>query len=314
MSRAKGRKKVDVVDNNEGAAPNMDWISAVQAGDEDEIKKSVSATISNVLSKNGLQRYTTLFLFDDCNSISNYHADRIYRAASKNRDDGKDILLILQSAGGSIEPAYLISKTLKRLAKEKFSVAIPRRAKSAATLISLGADEIHMGLMSQLGPIDPQFGGLPALALGNALDVIAELTSRFPTASDMLSKYLTDNLSPRTLGYFQRVSESAVQYAERLLTSKGLPNGKTPHQVADHLVNHYKDHGFVIDIDESRELLGSGMIKDGTPEYLAADELFDFLDFFSFTLRYFQGKRFYLVGDVTGGLNFVPLETDKSSA
>jgi ClpP class serine protease len=35
-------------------------------------------------------------------------------------------------------------------------VVVPDQAKSAATLIALGADEILMGPASDLGPIDPQ--------------------------------------------------------------------------------------------------------------------------------------------------------------
>ena len=79
----------------------------------------------------------------------------------------------------------------------------------------------------------------------------------------MISKYLTENLNLRVLGYFQRVSESAVQYAERLLTTKKLAGGVTPQRAANHLVNHYKDHGFVIDIDEARGLLGEEMNRPG---------------------------------------------------
>ncbi|BBZ96740.1 hypothetical protein BRDID11004_23510 [Bradyrhizobium diazoefficiens] len=41
----------------------------------------------------------------------------------------EDILLVIDSLGGSVEPAYLIGKTLKRLAAKKFAAAVPRRAK-----------------------------------------------------------------------------------------------------------------------------------------------------------------------------------------
>jgi ATP-dependent protease ClpP protease subunit len=77
------------------------------------------------------------------------NSNRIYRAASAA---GKEtpILLVLHSQGGRIEPGYLISKSCKRLAKDKFVIAVPRKAESDARLLSLGADEIHMGLMSEL--------------------------------------------------------------------------------------------------------------------------------------------------------------------
>ena len=227
--------------------------------------------INGIVQKHGLSDYLALLLFDDVDSITSYHSDRIYAAASKFEPGTKNILLVIQSKGGSIEPAYLISKTLKRLSASKFAVAVPRRDKSAATLISLGADEIHIGLMSQLGPIDPQFGGLPALALGNALDVIAELACRFPGASDLLTSYLNQQTSIRMLGFYQRVNDSAVQYAERLLPGKNLPADKTPFDTANHLVNHYKDHGFVIDFDEAMGLLGDKMILQNTIEYRASD-------------------------------------------
>jgi len=39
-------------------------------------------------------------------------------------------------------------------------VVVPRTAKSAATLLAIGADEIHMGPLGQLGAgIDPQMAG-----------------------------------------------------------------------------------------------------------------------------------------------------------
>jgi|TARA_B100000795_G_scaffold190061_1_gene144746 ClpP class serine protease len=123
-----------------------------------------------------------IFLYDDDNSINSYHSNGIYHAV-KDLNKKKNILMIVHFGGGQIEPAYLISKTCKRLSKTKFNAAIPRRAKSAATLISLGAAEIHMGLLSELGPIDPQFGGFPALGLSNAMEKIAEMSEQYPNAS-----------------------------------------------------------------------------------------------------------------------------------
>lgn len=278
------------------------WYDAIQSDDDAALKRAVAAQIRQILDKNGLSEYLTLLLFDEADSIASFHADRLYAAASAHRNNNQEILLILHSRGGSIEPAYLISKTLKRLAAHKFAVAVPRRAKSAATLLALGADEIHVGMMSELGPIDPQFGGLPALALGNALDVVADLACRFPNASQVLTRYLAEQVPIRMLGYYQRVSESAVQYAERLLAGKTLGKGKTAEEIAKHLVNHYKDHSFVIDYDEARVLLGSDVVREGTPEYIASDEIFRFFDLIEIFLG-FKGKEFWHVGSIDEGLS-----------
>lgn len=280
----------------------FDWISAVKADDKDGLNKYIKGEIEDILIKNRLTNYTVITLIDEVDSISNFHADRIYAAATAV-DTKEDILLIINSGGGGIEPAYLLSKTLKRMARGKFAVAVPRRAKSAATLICLGADEIHMGLMSHLGPIDPQLGGLPALALGNALNVIAELACQFPGAAEIFKDYLRVQAPIRTIGYYQRVNESAVQYAERLLQSRTFSNNHTPETIAKHLVNHYKDHGFVIDIDEATELLGAEIIKINSPEYNAADEIYRLLDLMSLFMS-FEDKLAWHVGSIEDGYSY----------
>lgn len=267
---------------------------------ESVVKPHLVAQVDEILRRHGLaDKYTTLLLYDDEDLISAYHANRLYRAAS-NAKAACDILLIVHSRGGEIEPAYLISKTCKKLAKKRFVAAVPRRAKSAATLLSLGGTEIHMGLMSELGPIDPQIGGYPSLALENSLDVVAELAARFPQSGEMFARYLVEKLDLQTLGYFKRVGESAVQYAERLLDGRTFPKGRSPHDVADQLVNHYKDHGFVIDVDEARLLLGD-MIKTDTAEYHASNEIYEFLDFSSFVYNMAHQSTLEFVGAVEQG-------------
>jgi hypothetical protein len=218
-------------------------------------------------------------------------------------------LLIVNSPGGRVEPAYLISKSLKSIAHKHFSVAIPRRAKSAATLLALGADQIHMGMISQLGPIDPQVRGLPVLALGNALDHIADTACKYSGASEMLTKYLIDQAPIQMLGYYERVGESAVQYAERLLSGKKLPTDTDAAKVAKHLVHHYKDHSFVIDTEESLQLLGPDLSKEQTPQYELADALYSFLELVQI-LTHACGKKFWVVGSVADGVTITKKRDD----
>lgn len=275
---------------------------------DEDIKLLINGHLNKILKDHKLDKYQVVFLYDRYRAISEYHSDKIYRAVS-DVDKKKDILMIIESGGGQIEPAYLISKTCKRLAKNKFSISIPRRAKSAATLISLGATELHMGSLSQLGPIDPQFNGFPALGLANAVEKIAEMTSKYPAASDMFAQYLNANVSIRDLGYFERINESATQYAIRLLNGKTLPDSKTCEELADHFTNHYKDHSFVIDSDEASDLLGSTFIKTDTKEYEAGNEIYEFLVFMDFLYGFFKEKHLRFVGEIdSDGLDLLEKE------
>jgi len=270
--------------------------------DEAEVKKHIAIHIKQLIEKHKLSAYRVILLHDNYYSINQFHSNRIYEAVS-DLAKKSDILMVIVSDGGKIEPAYLISKTCKRLSKNKFVVSVPRKAKSAATLISLGAAEIHMGLLSELGPIDPQFGGFPALGLANALEKIASLSTKFPDAAEMFAKYLTANLNIKDLGYFERINESAVQYAQRLLDGKSFPDGKTAESLADHLTNHYKDHSFVIDADEASRLLGKSIIKEGTKEYEFGNDLYKFLELIDIFFSVFRKKTMRYVGSVEAGLD-----------
>ena len=66
-----------------------------------------------------------------------------------------DVDLLIQSSGGDIDAAEKIV-SLIRGQVASLRVIVSERAKSAATLIALAADEILMSDTSELGPIDPQ--------------------------------------------------------------------------------------------------------------------------------------------------------------
>ncbi len=281
-------------------AEAADVTELLNSGNPALLKSEIAKHLSAILVKHGLTEYATLLLYDNSDAISTFHSNQVYDAASA-LDTSKGIFLILQTPGGSIEPAYLISKTCSRLTTEKFIVAVPRKSKSAGTLLALGADEIHMGLMSELGPIDPQIDGLPALGLVESLKVVAGITCEHKESAELFARYLSRKLELENLGYYARLPESAAQYAERLLnrTQAKLPKGSTPQSVAKRLVHHYKDHRFVIDIDEAKEILG-GLVKTGTPEYKAANEIYSFLTLLEFRLR-LRGLDMWYVGTVEAG-------------
>ena len=68
----------------------------------------------------------------------------------------QDLHLMISSPGGDGEAAVRLVRSIQARCKE-LTVIVPSQAKSAATLLALGAHHIIMAPASDLGPVDPQF-------------------------------------------------------------------------------------------------------------------------------------------------------------
>lgn len=74
----------------------------------------------------------------------------------------KDLVLILHSNGGySLSAERIIdvcrNYCVRKNDGSKFFVIVPKKAKSAATIVALGADKVYLRDTAELGPVDPQF-------------------------------------------------------------------------------------------------------------------------------------------------------------
>lgn len=71
-------------------------------------------------------------------------------------DPERDLHLILDSPGGDGETAVRLVRSAQARCRE-LTVIVPNQAKSAGTILLIGAHRILMGPTSDLGPVDPQF-------------------------------------------------------------------------------------------------------------------------------------------------------------
>ena len=272
-----------------------------QQATDDDLKSIIHRHVAWKLAHTSISKsYRVLFLYDS-RPIVRSDADRIYRALV-DTDRSQPLLLIVSSGGGDIAAAYFIAKLCRESTEGAFEVAVPRQAKSAATLICCGADKIHMGSLSELGPIDPQFGSVPALALKHSIEHIAQLATSYPAAQEVFSTYLTRSLNIQALGYYERVAASAAQYAERLLLSRAHATTKEgAADIAHKLVYTYKDHGFAIDSREAREIFGPEVVALDTPAYQASNDLYDALDFLEWIVGTYFERDFSFTGRAADG-------------
>lgn len=117
--------------------------------------------------------------------------------------------LMLHSPGGSGLIAEKIVEMCREHTKKEFRVIVPNMAKSAATLISLGADEIVMGYCSELGPIDPQ-KSIIVNGIEQQISVISLINARQNLLTDIANarKKKTDYT-----GYLQQLTLSSADPA-----------------------------------------------------------------------------------------------------
>lgn len=82
--------------------------------------------------------------------------------AINGMDCSKGLDLILHTPGGNPTATEGIVKYLHKKFGNDIRVIVPQMAMSAGTMLACSASVILMGAHSSLGPIDPQFGGVPA--------------------------------------------------------------------------------------------------------------------------------------------------------
>jgi hypothetical protein len=97
------------------------------------------------------------------------------------KEDNLD--LMIHTMGGSGETAEKIVEMCRNHCSGEFRVIIPNMAKSAGTLIALGADKIVMGHCSEVGPIDPQI----RMNIGNTPQMVSAWTF-IHTRDDLANK------------------------------------------------------------------------------------------------------------------------------
>jgi hypothetical protein len=155
-----------------------------------------------------------------------------------------------------------------------------------------------VGVLGELGPIDPQVGGLPALGVSQALRSIAAVSERFPKSAEMFARYLRLALTVEQIGYCERICESAQQYAQRLLTNKIHIDERQAAEIARLLVHEYKDHSFVIDREEATKLLGGKWVLPDTAESAACEEIYHLFDNVNFWLGLHKKRRLIVSGEL----------------
>jgi hypothetical protein len=182
-----------------------------------------------------------------------------------------NIDFFLYSAGGDTMVPWRLVSMIREYC-EKFSVVVPYKAHSAATMIALGADEIVMSDLSEISPIDPSTANVfnppdPAnpqaripISVEDVMAYFDLAKNKFGIKSDedlsrVFTKFVEANpqIHPLALGNVNRIHNLIRILARRLLKSHKTPLKETD---VDMIVDYF------IGRKEAKEDLGLKTVVD----------------------------------------------------
>lgn len=193
--------------------------------------------------------------------------------------------LFLYSTGGLTMAGWRLVTLIREFCK-RFSVLIPFKAHSCASLISLGADEIIMTKMGQLSPIDPSVttpfnpAASPASTPGpsrqvlpvNVEDVVgyfnlAREQAGFekPEQLNIVFDTLAKNIHPLALGNVYKARLQIRMLAEKLLKMH-LSEEKGTETIVKAFTEELYSHDYLISRDEARNKIGLSSVIEPDPE------------------------------------------------
>lgn len=225
----------------------------------------------------------------------------------------KKLTLVLYTNGGDTMAAWSLINLL-RIFSDELHVIIPRKAYSAGTLISLGADKITMTKQAVLGPIDPsintplnpEIAGNPNARMPvsvEALNGYLEFArNTMGEGADLTSIFLqlSNQIHPLVLGGAYRSRSQIRMLATSLL--EGKHDEQSLETLLSFLCSDSGSHDYSINRREAKKL-ALPVEKPSSEEYDVIKAVYDdFANELEFSNRYDPMK--YMAGAPTKGYSF----------
>ena len=139
-----------------------------------------------------------------------------------------DLLVILETDGGSIEITERIADVFRHHYSGEVSFLVPNRAMSAGTILVMSGDRIFMDYYSVLGPIDPQIRGrdgyVPGLGYLEKYKQLIAKSGRRGGLTQAELAFLLDKFDPAQLHRLEQAREHSVDLLKKWLVEYKFKN------------------------------------------------------------------------------------------
>jgi hypothetical protein len=160
-------------------------------------------------------------------------------------DRKKGLDLVLHTPGGQTAATESIVDYLHSMFGTNVRAIVPQLAMSAGTMIACSCREILMGAHSSLGPIDPQFGSIPAHGIieefQRACEEVKADPSRIPLWQPIIAKY-----SPTLIGQCEKAIKWSISMTKEWLL-RGMLHGEADAvERADRILSELGSHAITL--------------------------------------------------------------------
>lgn len=168
-----------------------------------------------------------------------------FMATIHQLDRSKGLDLLLHTPGGDVAATESLVDYLRSMFGTDIRAIIPQIAMSAGTMIALSCKQIVMGTHSSLGPIDPQFNGMPAHGVieefNQAKKEIAADPSTMAVWQPIIAKY-----PPAFIGECAKSIKWANDMVEAWLVTGMFEGKKDPAGAAQKVLNELSSHALTL--------------------------------------------------------------------
>ena len=160
--------------------------------------------------------------------------------------------LLVNSPGGGVVSSYKVARALRSSFKY-IRVFVPHMAASGGTLLALAGNEIVMGIMSHLSPLDPQVSYKGASISSNSvLRCFERFSGAFgqmlPEEAPYPIRCMTEKLDPLIMEEMCGTTLTCMRYVREILEAAGYDEDDAADKALE-LTTQYNDHSTVLGRD-----------------------------------------------------------------
>ena len=175
-------------------------------------------------------------------------------------DRKKGLDLILHTPGGNIAATESLVFYLKQMFGRNIRVFVPQIAMSAGAMISLSAKEIVMGKHSNLGPIDPQYGGMSCAGILDEFNEALKAVREDPNSA-LIWKLIIGKYHPTFVGDCKNAIEWADHMVKDWLMDNMFYRTQNKEDKANNVVKFLSSHNKTY--SHSRHIHSDDLLKLG---------------------------------------------------